>query len=180
MVLVVPLAFAPREEGAKRETSPGSPSVIRALLGSDWVLWAATKLARDALIETLLATPIADFESAPLPEQQRVLAVLRNIQPVSWRAQGLLNDATVAGALPRYALERINTPTLIVTTQDDRYGTYAGARYTAQHLPQGRFLAFPNGGHLWVGHQEELWAALIEFLSANAVTQPPLKPNAVP
>ena len=179
MVLVVPLAFAPQAQGTtQQESSPGNPTVIRAMLSSDWVLWVATKLARDALIETLLATPIADFESASRSEQQRVLTVLRDIQPVSWRAQGLMNDATVAGALPRYALERVTTPTLIVTTQNDLYGTYAGARYTAQHVAGARFIAYPNGGHLWAGHQDELWKPLIEFLSANAVTQPPMKREA--
>lgn len=173
MVLVVPLAFAPREDGAPRPVpSPGNATAIRAILGSDWVLWAATKLARDALIETLLATPIADFESASLSEQQRVLTVLRNIQPVSRRAQGLSNDAAVGGTLQRYALEDINTPTLIVTTKDDLYGTYTGARYTAQHVARARLIVYPDGGHLWVGHQAEVWAALVEFLTG--LRQPPL------
>ena len=172
MILVVPLAFAPREEAAVAlRAASDNPSLNRTILSSDWVLWVATKLARDALIETLLATPIADFERASQAEQRRVLAILRNIQPISRRAQGLLNDAAVAGALPRYELERITTPTLIVTAEDDLYGTYAGSRYTAQHMAQARLIAYQTGGHLWVGHQEEVWAAVVEFLSANKTAQ---------
>jgi 2-hydroxy-6-oxonona-2,4-dienedioate hydrolase len=68
----------------------------------------------------------------------------------------LRNDALVAGSLTRYDLEAIRAPTLVASVQDDLYGTFAGAQYTAQHIPGARFVGYERGGHLWVGHWAEL------------------------
>jgi hypothetical protein len=38
---------------------------------------------------------------------------------------------------------------------DDRFGTYNGARYTAEHIPGARFIGYASCGHVWVGHHKE-------------------------
>ena len=53
---------------------------------------------------------------------------------------------------------------LAISVEDDRYGTFAPARYTAEHIPGARFLGFPTGGHLWVGHHEDIAARIADFL----------------
>ena len=47
---------------------------------------------------------------------------------------------------------------------DDLFGTYDGARYSAEHIPRARFISYPSGGHLWVGHQKEVMAEIAAFL----------------
>ena len=79
---------------------------------------------------------------------------------------GLLNDAAVVTALPRYELERIATPTLIISARDDLYNTFAGSRYSAEHMPHARFIGYPSGGHLLVGHEEEVTTEIVSFLRA--------------
>jgi 2-hydroxy-6-oxonona-2,4-dienedioate hydrolase len=32
------------------------------------------------------------------------------------------------------------------------------------HIPGARFIGFPTGGHLWIGHQEEVMSAIADFL----------------
>lgn len=64
---------------------------------------------------------------------------------------GLVNDAAVTSTLSRYALERIIAPTLTVSAKDGLFGTFDGARYSAEHIPGARFIGYPGGGHLWVG-----------------------------
>jgi hypothetical protein len=57
---------------------------------------------------------------------------------------GLINDAALISPLPRYALERIRAPTLVMSVADDRFGTYDGARYTAEHVPGARFIGYAS------------------------------------
>ncbi|MGA8515276.1 MAG: alpha/beta hydrolase, partial [Burkholderiaceae bacterium] len=64
-----------------------------------------------------------------------------------------------------YALETIRSPTLIISAQDDGFGTYASAEYTASQIVGARFIGFEHGGHLWVGHDEEVQAAIVRFLN---------------
>jgi pimeloyl-ACP methyl ester carboxylesterase len=66
--------------------------------------------------------------------------------------------------LPRYELERIAVPTLILSAADDLFGTFDGARYSAEHIPRARFIGFPSGGHLLVGHQKEVMSEIAAFL----------------
>ena len=45
-------------------------------------------------------------------------------------------------------------PILIVSTEDDRFGTAQTARDIAAQLPQARLVIHPDGGHLWLGRDE--------------------------
>jgi len=165
MVLVVPLAFAPRAEGQP----PPRPSaltqlVIEIALKSDLIFWKAIKLAPETMVATVLATPREVFRKATRPEQARVLEVLRDVLPVSRRSKGLMGDGTLGASLQRYDLERIVVPTLVISAEDDLYGTFNPARYTADHIPAARFVGYPTGGHLLVERQQELWQEVIPFL----------------
>ena len=79
---------------------------------------------------------------------------------------GLLNDARVVPSLPRYDLERIAAPTLAISAADDFYGTFAGAHYTAEHVPGARFIGYPTGGHLLVGRNADAESQILGFLRA--------------
>jgi len=79
-----------------------------------------------------------------------------------------VNDAAITSTLSRYSLERIQAPTLVMSVADDRFGTYDGARYTAEHIPGARFIGYASGGHVWVGHHREGIAAITDFLKTVA------------
>jgi len=55
------------------------------------------------------------------------------------------------GLVPRYNLEQIRVPTLLIAADDDLYGAGRNARYTSEHIPNARLLSFPTGGHILVG-----------------------------
>jgi pimeloyl-ACP methyl ester carboxylesterase len=78
----------------------------------------------------------------------------------------LLNDAAVAASLPRFEIERIRAPTLAISVADDAYGTLDGARYSAEHIPGARLIAYETGGHLWLGHHREVVDEIGRFLRA--------------
>ncbi len=166
LVLLFPMAFAPHPSG-QPEPKPSALMllVMKTTLHSDFLFWAATKVARDTLLKTILATPPEVFREAPAEEQARALQVMQHILPISRRETGIWNDATVSPALPRYDLERIHIPTLLIAAEDDLYGTFPRARYTAEHISGARFVGFPTGGHLLLGHWKETTAAVSAFLS---------------
>jgi pimeloyl-ACP methyl ester carboxylesterase len=166
LVLLVPAAWAPRAGGAPAlKTPPGVPFLFETALRCDFLFWAAIRLARPFVTRGILATPPEIVRNADAAEQARVADLLEQILPVTARRDGLINDAAVTSAIPRYDLERIAVPTLAISTEDDLFGTYDGARYTAEHVPSARFLGFPSGGHLCVGHNEEIAAEIAALLT---------------
>lgn len=165
LVLLVPAAYVPRPGGAPpMRTPPGTEFLFDTALQSDFLFWAAPRLARQTVIRAILATPPAVVENASADERARVAQVLDHILPVSPRRLGLLNDAAVTSTLTRYELEQIAVPTLILSVADDLFGTFDGARYSAEHIPRARFIGYPSGGHLWVGHQKEVISEIVAFL----------------
>lgn len=165
MVLLVPAAYVPRPANAPPMLTPvGTDFLFETALKSDFLFWMAIRFARSTMIEAILATPPAVVANASAAEQARVGEVLAQIQPVSPRRLGLLNDAAITASLQRYELERIAVATLVVSVADDLFGTFDGARYTAEHIAGARFVGYPSGGHLWVGHQDEVLSELAAFL----------------
>jgi pimeloyl-ACP methyl ester carboxylesterase len=107
------------------------------------------------LIRAILATPPADLKTVSRAEQARVAAILDGILPVRPRRLGLINDAAITSTLPRYDLERITAPSLIMSVADDQFGTFQSARYSAAHITDARFIGYATGGHIWAGHQDD-------------------------
>jgi pimeloyl-ACP methyl ester carboxylesterase len=169
LVLLVPAAYAPRpNEAPPMHTPRGTPFLFDTALRSDFLFWAMGRLAHDTFIRAILGTPPEVVASASADERARVEQLLEHILPVSPRRLGLLNDAAVMSSLSRYELEKITAPTLAISTPDDLYGTFDGARYTAEHVPHARFVGYPNGGHLLVGHSAEADAQIVAFLRESA------------
>jgi len=167
LVLLVPAAYAPREgHPLPLSRPPGAIFLAQAILQSDFLFWAALRLAPNAMMRGILGTPPEVVAAASPGERGRVRQTLDHVLPVSPRRRGLLNDAEVVTRLPRYDLERIAAPTLVLSVADDLYGTFDGARYTAEHIPRARFIGYPSGGHLVVGYDKEVAAAIAAFLKS--------------
>jgi pimeloyl-ACP methyl ester carboxylesterase len=163
LVLLVPATYAPSQAPVARG-SRATMLLFDAVLRSDFLFWAGGQLAHRAYLRTILGTPAELVASASPDEQARLQTALDHILPVSARRQGLLNDARVVSSLPRYDLEKITAPTLAISTADDGFGTFAGAHYTAAHIPGARFIGYPTGGHMLVGRSPAASAETIAFL----------------
>ena len=163
LVLLVPLAYPAR---SAERLSPVAAFMVERTVQSDFLYWAAMSFYPDLVVGTILGTPPDVLARAPLDERARLQKIMRQILPLSLRSQGLLNEAKIAASLGRYDLERIAAPTLVISLEDDGYGTYAGARYTAEHVPGARFIGYESGGHMLVGHNAEATAEIRNFLGA--------------
>ncbi|MFN0115164.1 MAG: alpha/beta fold hydrolase [Paracoccaceae bacterium] len=166
LVPIVPAAYAPNRPPMRPD--PGGAAVMRFGLRSDFLFWAGIGLAEDRMIATLLATDPALVHAAPPDERARVRAILRGILPVSARARGLLVDAAQAGNPSPQALDRVRAPTLAISLEDDRFLTADAARHIAAYVAGARLLIYPTGGHVWVGHDAELFGAVAAFLRGLA------------
>jgi pimeloyl-ACP methyl ester carboxylesterase len=165
MVLLVPLAYAPRDS---KPLSPAVRFMLEKAIKSDLLFWSALKIAPSFVVKTILATPPEVLAKADAQEQARARELMEHILPLSQRQAGLLNEAEIARALPRYELEWISTPTLVISLKDDLYGTYESACYTAAHIAGARFIGYESGGHAWLGHHREILAQVITFLGSPA------------
>jgi pimeloyl-ACP methyl ester carboxylesterase len=168
LIMLVPLAYKPPTHA---DSAPPMPAWVEAMMmrmiGSDFLFWAALHVARDQVIKLVLATPPQVLTNASAPERARVNAMLERILPVSARAQGLKSDSAVGKRLVPAPLASIRTPTLIISARDDRYGTYASAQYTASQIAGATFIGFDEGGHTWVGHNDEVMAAIVKLLGPS-------------
>lgn len=161
LVLVVPAVYRP---------DPAVPlpgwalRLLDATVSADLPFWLLARLAPQTARRLVLATPPAAYAAAPPEEQRRADAMLAQIQPVSRRRLGLLNDSRLTTGAARVALESIRVPTLCISAQDDGFGTFASAQYSAAHIPGARFVGFEQGGHLLLGHREAVRQAIAGLL----------------
>ncbi len=164
LVLLVPALGA--FEGAKASIRIPllAKLTINCGLRSNFVFWSASKLIRNVLIRTLLATNPALPRSAPPDERARVLRILRHIMPVSHRRIGLLHDAQVVTGASPLSLEEVDTPALAISCEDDLFGTFANARHAAAQIPGGLFLGYSQGGHVLIGRQEDAVREIVAFI----------------
>lgn len=165
LVLGVPALYAPdRLPGANAAPDPNTQRAINAALGSDLLFWAGVRAAPDFMTRMVLATDPAIVKAASRGERERVREAMFHILPVSARREGLLMDSATAGTPPDWPVEGIACPTLVVGARGDLYETDKAAIHVAGRIPQARLVLFPDGGHLWVGHDAELWRSVADFV----------------
>lgn len=166
LVLVVPLAYKPPTQADSAAPLPAwVENMMMRLLGSDFLFWAATQVARDQVTKVVLATPPELLAGASPQERARVNAMVDNILPVSARAAGLRSDTAAGKHLAPAPLDTLQMPTLIISARDDRYGTYAPAAYAASHIAGAKFIGFEQGGHVWVGHDDEVMSEITRWVA---------------
>lgn len=138
--------------------------LVGKLLSSDRWFWAALNLAPKQLIGTLLATDPSLLAVVSVLERERAYRALEELMPINQRTQGMMNDGKWAGSPTDIDFYRIETPTLIISAEDDRFGTVQTSRMIAEKIPSAELLIFPDGGHLWLGHDAEMSNAVADFI----------------
>jgi 2-hydroxy-6-oxonona-2,4-dienedioate hydrolase len=168
LVLLVPATATPRP-GSGAPPPVVSRFLLNAVLGSDFAVWAMANLSQEKMLKMLFGTPAADFRRASREEQERALRIARQILPVSAREAGLQNDLALLASAPNFAVEKIGAPTLVVSAANDLFGTWDSSRALAARIQGARFSGFPDGGHLLVGHYEQVVAEIARFLNRKPI-----------
>ncbi|MCL4767878.1 MAG: alpha/beta hydrolase [Hyphomicrobiaceae bacterium] len=165
LILMVPGTYAPASPVAI-ESSRGSQFAFRLVnAGADFAWWATEKIAPSVLIR-FIGVPPEVVAAAPKAERDRVMQIARSVQPLSRRFPGINIDSNPG--LHRLPLEKITAPTLVVTARDDLFNTLPAAELAAGAIPDARLVVFDTGGHLLVGHEQEVRAIVGEFLAKSS------------
>ncbi|MBZ0217257.1 MAG: alpha/beta hydrolase [Fimbriimonadaceae bacterium] len=146
------------------EFTPVQQFLVRRLLTSD--IWFGTmlKLVPDQLIGTLLATDPALLNSVSPREYDRAHLILNELMPISARVRGMMNDGHFAGSQTDIEFEGIKVPILLISTEDDRFGTAGTARTIAARAPSANLVIYPSGGHIWLGRDNEITEEIVKFI----------------
>ena len=166
LILVVPAAG-----GIMPPAAPAPPAwVMNVVLRFDFPMWFATRYMPKTTAN-IVAVPHALVETLAPPALMEYDRTVRMLLPISARREGLLMDArNQAGGEPAYPLEELTVPTLLVSANDDLYGTMTVARAAVKRIPGSELLGFPSGGHLLIGRDAELWPYVSDFIVAAMET----------
>ncbi len=144
-------------------------------LRSDFVYWAMVTFFAKKVQSAIGLVPKG---YVPTPEQE---AMLKKIQlgdlPASRRVDGMIFEsytsapeftASVTATSP-YPMGMIKTPVLVINAADDSISIPENVRALAEQLPNARLFVIPDGGHLLLGHTEEVKSEITQFLCSNLV-----------
>jgi len=165
LILLVPAANVSGSDPV--EMSALQQTAVRAMLNSDFLYWSAIQTVPEQLIGTLLATDPRLLSNVSPSERKRAFAIVSDMMPIHARAKGMLNDARQAGHPANMDFSRLKMPLLVISAEDDRFGTAATARKIAAMVPRSKLTILPDGGHIWLGHNEAVAERIRVFINCN-------------
>ena len=94
--------------------------------------------------------------------------------PVGVRKAGVILDASItnpdmARNYDSYIIEDLQVPTLILHAKDDKLASYADVEKAWDRFPNSTLVSFETGGHLMVGHEEEVKEAVMAFVKEQTL-----------
>ncbi|WP_379394506.1 alpha/beta fold hydrolase [Paenibacillus lentus] len=94
------------------------------------------------------------------------------ILPVSKRSSGMQIDASIVNPdmgknYEQYPVENLQIPTLIIGAKDDKLSDFYAMEKAASRFLNSTLIGFDDGGHMMVGHGEEIEKALDEFMNST-------------
>lgn len=89
--------------------------------------------------------------------------------PAGDRKDGVILDASVvnpdmARNFDDYNIEALQVPVLIFHAKDDKLASYKDTENALSRFPDCKFISFETGGHLLLGHSDEIKKAVAEFI----------------
>jgi pimeloyl-ACP methyl ester carboxylesterase len=151
--------------GASNTETNQSDTTRNAFIASDLAYWLALTLARPKLVEVLGVTLEVQARLTP-EEAAQVDEILEAMLPMSARLEGIGVDQRNVDALD-LSLEDISAPTLVFHALDDTLIPYVNGQHSAESIPSARLVTLEDGGHLLVGHREELLSETTAFLETQ-------------
>jgi pimeloyl-ACP methyl ester carboxylesterase len=107
-------------------------------------------------------------------EQVEVNDLMFSILPVTNRTEGTYFDTYISTPEMLNSSENMNypyydikAPTLVISAVDDPLALHENAITLADRIPNATLLSIPNGGHLLLGHQEEVKSEITQFINNN-------------
>ena len=123
-----------------------------------------------------LCNDYAMFLMNPLfePAMGMDASTIYSMLPVGERKAGVILDASItnpdmARNYDSYIIEDLQVPTLILHAKDDKLASYADVEKAWDRFPNSTLVSFETGGHLMVGHEEEVKDAVMAFVKEQTI-----------
>ena len=169
LLLLVPAVYAPpSDQGRRRGRRTTMLLLFDTALRSDFLFWAASQVAHDTFVRSILGTP-PELRGAARPRRSRRGSSSPGPYPAREPAPaGAAQRRRVVSALPAMTWRRSPRP-----RSRSAPPTISTARSTARatravHVPHARFIGYPSGGHMLVGRNADAFAEITAFLNAAA------------
>jgi 2-hydroxy-6-oxonona-2,4-dienedioate hydrolase len=162
-IAIIP-AYAPISPVAVKGSRASAVVLWFVNTGADFAWWAAEKVAPSILIR-FIGVPPQLFASSSRAEQNRVMQIVRTIEPLSRRFPGINIDSNAD--LSRPLLQYITVPTLVISARDDLFNTLPAAEFAASTIPNAKLVVYETGGHLLVGREQQVRAVIKDFLAKH-------------
>jgi len=145
--------------------------VAKTLFRSDFAFWLVTTYFGRSMRSTM-GVP-EGFELTPEYEAD-VAEVMKTILPVKPRSDGALFDMYISNPDINlgYPLQEIAVPVLIVNAVDDPLTLYKNAQSAEERIPGARLVTIEDGGHMMLGHEEQIQSEIAAFLDKHASSKP--------
>ena len=134
------------------------------------------KYAEYAGPPAFLCNDYAMFLMNPLfePAMGMDASTIYSMLPVGERKAGVILDASItnpdmARNYDSYIIEDLQVPTLILHAKDDKLVSYADVEKAWDRFPNSTLVSFETGGHLMVGHEEEVKDAVMAFVKEQTL-----------
>jgi 2-hydroxy-6-oxonona-2,4-dienedioate hydrolase len=142
--------------------------MFQGVFRSDLGIWLLSSSYQPLLLNVLgVSSQVQDDMTNA--DKQYVEQILRVMQPASARQAGLYNDRIRGQDEINLTLEKIVIPTIVFHSKEDGLVDFEYGQYTAQHIPNAKFVPFESGGHLLVGRLDAIHNKTMSFLRENLV-----------
>jgi pimeloyl-ACP methyl ester carboxylesterase len=170
LILIVPGTYSPASPVSLDQSRGNKVAFWLVNSGADFAWWATGKIAPSMLIRFVGVRPEL-VAASPRAEQDRVMNIVWAVEPLSMRFPGINIDSSAK--LTPLPLEAVTASTLIISARDDLFNTLPAAEYVASKIPGAELIIYETGGHLLVGHQEDVRDAVRSFLARANLLQIP-------
>jgi len=148
------------------DTKPLPPQfLMKAVFGSDFIYWASVRLFGTSMSRMFIPKEV--FMSMSEEERKTMISsIYLSSLPISARTKGILFDMYVSNLAidETFPFEEISVPSLVIHAKDDPAPPYSGAFMVSERIPGCRLVSVESGGHLMIGHEEEIRDAVREFV----------------
>ena len=163
------------EPAAPGKDMPPTPPrfIFDSLLRNDFLYWAMTKMSfTRSFLENSIGVPKGFVLT--LEMQTEVDRVLESTLPIGARNDGVIFDLFYSGemyeeisATAPYPLGKVETPVLLISTLDDPNSNPENVKSLSEIFPHASLFVLPDGGHLTLGHKDEVRAEIAKFLNST-------------
>jgi pimeloyl-ACP methyl ester carboxylesterase len=142
--------------------------VLGAVYGSQRLFWLYRRLL-PSIYARMIGVPKG---YRPTPDEAATIRAVSELQfPLTPRRLGAVFDGFVSNmAADRFPLEQLTVPTLIVSAVDDPWARHPYAVTAASRIPGAKLVTIQRGGHLFLGHDAQVRAAIGAFTASLAQT----------